>query len=124
MGRWGHSEDKRQRVALIVLLALFLNLASPVLAFARIAEAGFLNGAICHSGVAGQEKPTKPAEGKACPVCALLAAQALALPFMHSAPALPAPRLVTLPPARAPPILAPRSAHRHPYPARGPPIPV
>ena len=124
MTRWGHSGDKRKRVALIVMLALLLNLASPVLAFARMAEAGFLNGAICHSGGAGQEKPTKPAEGKACPVCALLASEALAIPSVHSAAVLPEPRWVTLPPARAPPILAPRAAPPRPYPARGPPIPV
>jgi hypothetical protein len=116
-----HTGQGRQRVALLVLLALLMNLASPALAMARMAEAEFLAGAICHSGSTSQDQPAQPAESKACPICALFAAQPVALPQLGNVVTLPQPRMAVLPPARAPPALTPRAAPPSLYPARGPP---
>jgi len=116
-----HTGQGRQRVALLVLLALLMNLASPALAMARMAEAEFLAGAICHSGSTSQDQPAQPAESKACPICALFAAQPVALPQLGTVVTLPQPRMAVLPPARAPPALTPRAAPPSLYPARGPP---
>ena len=108
-------------VALLLLCALLVNLASPGIAFARIANSDFFTSAICHSGKTAPEQPAETDPGKACPICALFAAAPIALPSGATAKPLAAPRLTRLPPARGPPAALPRTATPNPYPARGPP---
>jgi len=98
-----------------------INLSYPASALARFAAFDFFAGAICHGGAAAPERPAKPDDAQACPVCALFAAQIVALPLRGDAVALTPPRLVLLPPVRGPPVVVPRTVEPRPYTARGPP---